>query len=309
MLVFRQVFADEDAFWSALEAREHELRDVLDAAATLQEQRAARADLASIAWLTNIWDAVQHNARCLKNFVRWLETPPSREKLFAEYCRHAVPVEWDQLLVDGSPPFIFPSNDAYHLHMEHCQLCDAQRQLAEGRRLRAEPNRPTYGDRLVRDFLITYCGEALAAVCDPAPQRQATVSQLSVWSEAPELQLVVAPGARLKARGDFEVEIPARLRGPCQPGRFELTVTAQHIDGATRQAEPALNVWPQRRGEAVLDWRPTSQGWRELPLLVPAPAAPGRMILRYAVRSRSARAPAPSEVNALVVDFLSRARE
>jgi hypothetical protein len=89
-----------------------------------------------------------------------------------------------------------------------------------------------------------------------------------------------------------------------------LTVTAQHIDGATRQAAPELNVWPlPRTGEPFFDWRPASQGWREFPLTVPAPVQPGRMILRYEVRSHGGRTPAPAAVNAVVVDFLSRARE
>jgi hypothetical protein len=315
-LLLRQAIADEDAFWAALETREQELRDALDDAPTPREQHAVRADLASITWFASVWHAVQHNARCLKNFDDWLETPPSRKKLFAQFCRHAVPAEWDRSLAEKSPPFIFATGEAFHAHLGHCQLCDAQRQLAEGRRLRAEPDRPTWGDQLVREFLTTFCGEALAAVCQPSTQRRSDSRTPHIWSETPPLRLALAASARPKVRREFEIEIPLRLVGPSQPGHFKLTITAQHIDAATRQAESPLEVWPGRGGESVFEWRPAAQGWREFPLVVPAPAEPGRMILRYAVRKmppspsrRSYSPPAPTAVSAVVIDFLSRPRE
>jgi hypothetical protein len=318
-ILLRQALADEDAFWTALETREQELRDLLDVAPTPQEQRAARADLTSLAWLTDVWDGVQHNARCLKNFGHWLQTPPSREKLFAEYCRHAVPAEWDRAAREETPPFIFSSLEKYRKHLEHCQLCDAQRQLAEGRRLRSEPSRPTWGDQLVRDFFVTFCGEAFAAACDPAWPAHNSRPGSRIWSESPPLRLIPPADRRTRSKGEFETEITLLLIGPPQPARFELNVTAQFIVTATRQPEPPMEVWPRVRGaEAVLEWRPAPQGHREFPLTVPSPAMPGRMILRYSVRPaaspgiRGSHAPRPTgatAVNALMIDFLSRPRE
>ena len=55
-------------------------------------------DLDNPGRLEDSWDEALHQARCLKDFGHWLRTPPGRRKLFAAYCRHALPDQWDRFL-------------------------------------------------------------------------------------------------------------------------------------------------------------------------------------------------------------------
>ncbi len=306
--LLRQALAGEEVFWRLLASKERALRDLLQRPSLpFEERRDARAELESVEWLSQQWREMQHNVRCLKDFGHWLDTPPSRHRLFAQYCRHAIPAEWDRSLRSHEPPLIFPSREKFAAHGEHCHLCRIQQQLAEGRRMRPAPDRLTWGERWALDFLTTFCGESLAAVCDPEPDRRD-----AVWSEAPPWRLVLPTGERSRRPDASQVEISTRLVGPANPDELELTVAAQYISRAERRAEAPRLIYPPPHGQKLtVSWRPTREDGQAFPLLVPAPAEPGRLLLRYAVRvvapagrtTLLSAPPSPVFVSALAVDL------
>ncbi len=295
-----QVWESDQAVWDLLERLDREFHARLDQSGMPDnDRRAIQADLESIAWLSRQWSDVQHNARCLKDFRHWLKTPPSRQKLFSQFCRHAIPAEWDCFLANGQPPFIFPSEERFAQHGEHCHLCRVQRQLAEGRRGRAEPLRPTWGERWVLDFLTTFCNEALAAVCDPHSGHS-----YAVWSETPALRLALPDDQRVRRHDADFVEIPLRLVGSAPGERVDICLVAQHISRSERQAEAEQRVrlLPVESG---LQQPLAYEGELPASVRLPLPRDPGRLLLRYAVHAMepSNRKPPVVAVNALAVDL------
>lgn len=277
--------ADAGSLDETLAAKERELQQLFkDSSRDSDEGRTWRAEQEGLEWLREHWDEAQHHARCLKSFDHWLQTPPSRRKLFAAYCRHAIPAEWDRYLQSCEPPFIFPTQEKLAAHLEHCQLCGVQVQLAEGRARRPTMQARTWGDQIVLDFLTTFCGEALAAVCDPE-ERYGAKQPPRRWSESPPWRLTLPPGERPALRGDSRLVVPTRLCGPRGPALLELGVTAQFLPRSSRKAEERRLAFPAHRGgETRFEWRPDRDGEAAFPLTLPLPAEPGRLLLRYAVR-------------------------
>ena len=265
-------------------------------------------DLDNPGWLEDSWDEALHQARCLKDFGHWLRTPPGRRKLFAAYCRHAVPDQWDRFLASGEPPFIFPSREKLEAHLEHCQLCGAQLHLAELRRRRYASGISPGDDQRLIELYETFCSEALAAVCDPAEWGpDASAAPPRVWRQTPPWRLA-AGDAILPASG--QAELPLRLIGPASPGRIETCISAQLIRGPDRQPEPLAFLVGGSEGDGQpVEWRPDCQGVMDFPLPAAGQSAPGWLILRYAVRPLTDIPAPPAEmaVGALTWEIPERA--
>jgi hypothetical protein len=233
-------------------------------------------------WLEDSWDEALHQARCLKDFGHWLRTPPGRRKLFAAYCRHSVPDQWDRFLESGEPPFIFPSREKLDAHLEHCQLCGAQLQLAELRRRRSARGVSRSEDQPLVELYESFCNEALAAVCDPAEwSPDAVSSPPRVWRQSPPWRLATGD-AILPAPG--QAELPLRLIGPASPGCIEICISTQLIRCPDRELGPLEFLVGGEGDPQQIPWRPDSSGLMAFPLPAHGHFAPGRLIVRYAVR-------------------------
>ncbi len=313
-----RMLVDEPFFWRILDAKDTELRRLLESPGlTGSEQTLVRADLESLVWLSKNWGDLQHQARALKDFAHWLQTPPSRLTLFQNYCRHAVPVEWDRYAATQEPPYIFERRERLVAHLEHCQLCGLQRQLGEVRRCRASQESSTWGERLAHDFAAMFCRDALAAVCDPQPYPSESCTLKPQWSPSPPCRLFGPEVVVLPQRSEHPLQLRLRLVAPAQSGPYEIRFAVQSISGRNRKPSSLTDVFPSPRSERLTQWRPGPHGGREISLVAPSPGEPGRLVLRYWVRGassgpagqasdggRSSLSPT-AYVNALTIDLVA----